>query len=356
MKTENKNKNVIIILAFFVGAIVMYLLTYYMPLTESSVVNKLEKEVTINENGIADAVEKVYDAVVVVESYNNDVLYSSGTGFVYKINADKAYILTNNHVIDNCNKVTVTFTNGEIVETTIEGKDSYSDIAVLSVNKDKSISVVEIGSSTDSRVGDTVFSVGAPLDSTYSWTVTRGIVSGKDRLVSVASSNNQEQYIMKVLQTDTAINSGNSGGPLANGKGEVIGITSLKLTSTGVEGMGFAIPIEYALNNAEKLETGKTIVRPYLGISMYDSTYKQFSDVSKEGVTIYSVEEGSSADKASMKSGDIIISVDGNSVQTVSELKYELYLHDIGETVNIKLIRDGKEKSIELKLKAKTDA
>ena len=167
----------------------MYGLFYFFPTKLSSVtnINKLEKEVTVNENGISDAVEKIYDAVVVVETYNNGRGIASGTGFVYKLTGNGyAYILTNNHVIEDGNEIYVTFTDGKRVRTNIIGSDSYADIAVLSVSEDAIISVAELGSSVDAKVGDTVFATGAPLDSaTYSWTVTRGIVSGKDRMTTV---------------------------------------------------------------------------------------------------------------------------------------------------------------------------
>lgn len=352
-----KNKILIIFtttLAFFMGAIGMYLVFYYFPVGSSkSVVNKLEKEVTVTDAGIADAVEKIYDAVVIVESYQNDSLIATGTGFIYKISDEKGYILTNNHVIDGANKVKVIFTNEKEIETTVVGKDTYSDIAVLSVPSTDVIKVVKLGESKDLRVGDTVFTVGAPLDSTYSWTVTRGILSGKDRMVEVAMNNTSStDYIMKVLQTDAAINSGNSGGPLANSNGEVVGITSLKLISSGVEGMGFAIPIEDAVIYATKLESGESIARPYLGVSMYDSNYTQFTDVSKEGVTIYEVESDSSAEKSGLKKGDIITTIDSVKVISVAEFKYNLYKHEVGETIKLTILRDGTEKVISIKLKA----
>ena len=178
-----------------------------------------------------------------------------------------------------------------------------------------------MGSSEDARLGDTVFTVGAPINAdTYSGTVTRGILSGKNRLVSVSSSNSSRaDMMMSVLQTDAAINSGNSGGPLLNANGEVIGMNSLKLssgssTSTAtIEGMGFAIPIETALKYATKLEKGEAIERPSLGVSMLnvsDFNYPTLSSLGvSSGVYIQTVVSGSPAEKGGIKNGDIIVAL-----------------------------------------------
>ena len=187
------------------------------------------------------------------------------------------------------------------------------------------------------RVGDTTFAVGAPIDSSvYSWTVTRGILSGKDRLVETDGS-----LVMKVLQTDTAINSGNSGGPLCNVNGEVIGITNMKIASSSVEGMGFAIPIEDALSYADKFLSGEAIIRPYLGVSMYDVSSSTFTSV--DGIYIKEVEAGSPAARAGLKSGDIITKIENTKVSTSAYLKYELYKHEVGDKVKFTYIRNEKE-------------
>ncbi len=303
---------------------------------------KIESEVTVTDTGIADAVEKVYNAVVVVETYLNDRAYSTGTGFVFKTDDKYGYILTNYHVIDKTNSVKVTFTNKETVEAKIVGSDEYSDIAVLAVDKKNVIQVAQIAKSEDMRLGDTTFAVGAPVDSSvYSWSVTRGILSGKDRLVE------EENGIMKVLQTDTAINEGNSGGPLCNSNGEVIGITNMKIASSSIEGMGFAIPIDDAIKYANSIIDGKKISRPYLGVSIYDAN--SFFNP-KKGVFIESVEENSAADKAGLKSGDKIIKVNDVEVSNTSYFRYELYKYNIGDKIKITVERDGKEKDFNVTL------
>ena len=352
IKKESKTKNIIIIIvAFFLGILLMYGIIYKYPVLITNNVTKLEKNVTVTDTGIADAVEKVYDSVVVVATYQNGNMVASGTGFVYKIDNNDAYILTNNHVIESGNEVNVTFTDGKIIKTEIVGSDALSDIAVLKIDKKEVISVAEIGSSEKVRVGDTSFAVGAPLDSVYSWTVTRGIISGKDRMVEVSLSSSAGDYVMKVLQTDAAINSGNSGGPLCNANGEVIGITSLKLVSESVEGMGFAIPIEVALNYAEKIISGEKITQPYLGISMVNVVdayyYPQYYNIIKEnnisnGVIIVDIEKNSPADKAGLQSKDIIVKINNDEVTSVAYLRYYLYNYGVGDKIEITYIRDSK--------------
>lgn len=359
-----KNKNYLYILLaivmFFCGCGVMYGLVQYFPLAITQNVTKLEKDVTVTETGIADAVEKVYDAVSVVTTYKNDQAIASGTGFIYQKDKNVYYLLTNYHVIENGNKVTVMFTNKEIIETDIVGYNKYADIAVLAFESKDDYNVASLGKSEDARIGDTTFAVGAPLDSEYSWTVTRGILSGKDRMVEVSIDNSvSSDYVMKALQTDAAINAGNSGGPLCNSNGEVIGITSLKLVSDGVEGMGFAIPIEVALKNAEKIMAGKPNETPYLGIQMTNLANAYYSSMFRDnikeadltnGVAVTMVEEGSPADKGGLKAGDIIVKINDEEISNIAYLRYNLYNYDIGETIDISFYRSGKLKTAKVKL------
>lgn len=356
-----KNKVLIVFIGIFcllLGAYGMYYAVTELDLFSQTIVNKTEKEVTVNENGIADAVDKLYDAVVVVGSYKNGTLKSSGTGFVYKVEGNKAYIITNNHVVSTADKVKVKFTNNDVVEVELVGKDEYSDIAVLSVDKSKIISIAEIGSSEEARLGDTLFTIGAPLDSEYSWTVTRGILSGKDRLVDVESSDNKSSWVMKVIQTDAAINSGNSGGPIANSNGQVIGVTNMKLVSSGVEGMGFAIPIEDAVNYGNQLIKDKKIERPLLGIgtidvsdtqTMYQYGFSIDSSIT-EGAVVGYTQKGSPADEVGLQAGDVIIQFGDYKITNSSYLKYYLYKYKVGDKIKITFIRGTKKQSVTIKL------
>ena len=367
MVEKKKNKTLrnglILIGTFFLGMLVLYGIFYFFPNIIGETVTKLERDVTVTDEGIADAVEKVYDAVVVVNTYVNGQAYSSGTGFVYKTEDGTAYLLTNNHVIESADDVYVTFTDGTIVQAEIVGSDVYSDIAVLSVEEDYIISIAEIGSSEDTRLGDTVFAIGAPIDSAYSWSVTRGIISGKDRLVEVelTSGNTTTPMIVNTIQTDAAINSGNSGGPLANSNGEVIGITSIKLASSSIEGMGFAIPIETAIEYAEQLINGQTVERPYLGIYMLDVTEayytREYYNLVREanvtsGVVVTDFEDNSPAAEAGLEVGDIIIKVDGNEIASNAYLRYYLYRHSVGEEMTLTVLRNGREIDIRVMLTA----
>lgn len=316
---------------------------YYL---KNLVIETTKKEVTVTDKGISEAVEKVYDSVVVVESYSKNKLYSTGTGFVYKTKDDKAYILTNHHVIEGVDEVKVVFTNNKTEKVEVLGSDKYSDIAVLGIDKEKIISIAEIGSSEELKVGDTSFAVGAPLDSsTYAWTVTRGIISGKDRVVETSSN------VMKVLQTDTAINSGNSGGPLCNSNGQVIGITNMKLAASSIEGMGFAIPIETAVQVAETLMEGKEVERPYLGVEIGEARPSYYSE--EVYVYVNKVEEDSPADKGGLKKDDIIKQVNDVEINSIAFFQHELYKYNIGEKIKITVERDGEEITLVVKLGTK---
>jgi Trypsin-like serine proteases, typically periplasmic, contain C-terminal PDZ domain len=231
---------------------------------------------------------------------------------------------------------------------------------LLSFESEKEYKISSIGSSDASRVGDTVFAVGAPLDNVYSWTVTRGIISGKDRMVEVSTNNtNQADYVMKVMQTDAAINSGNSGGPLCNSNGEVIGINSLKLVSSGIEGMGFAIPIENAIKTADRILNNETYVTPFLGVSMLDlnNAYTQYYDVITKsnltkGVIVVDVSKNSPAENAGLKAKDIIVKINDVDIKNVAYLRYTLYQYKVGDKINVSYYRDGQLKTTDVVLKS----
>lgn len=346
------------IISVLIGAGALLLLFHFYPdFARDTVTNitKTEKEVTVTDTGIADAVEKIYNAVVVVKTYQRGQLYATGTGFVYKHEGNKYYLLTNYHVIQSGDSVGVVFTDGSEEKVTVEGGDKYADLVVLSLSSTKEYQVAQIGSSVDMRVGDTVFAIGAPLDySVYSWSVTRGILSGKDREVEVSTNGYQSDWIMQVLQTDAAINNGNSGGPLCNSNGQVIGINNMKLASTGIEGMGFAIPIEEATSYADALIKGEDVSRPYLGISMAEASNvynaRNYGVDVMDGVIIAEVTSGSPAGKAGLKVGDVITELNSTKVKDIASLKYQLYKYKSGDTVTIKYMRNNRVGSVKLTL------
>jgi serine protease Do len=347
-----------VILSFFLGCGGMYYFISMNPL-KTETIQKVMNEYKIEETSITDAIDKVYDGVVVVESYNNNTQIGSGTGFVYKVDDKYGYIMTNSHVVGEGNKMKVIFTDKKSETATLLGKDAYADIAVIRVPKSDSFKVVQIGNSENMKLGSTVFTVGAPLGSDYSGTVTKGILSGKDRIVTVSlTTYGNNDWMMRVLQTDAAINPGNSGGPLLNLAGEVIGINSLKLIEDEVEGMGFAIPIEDAMKYVASLEKGETITRPMLGVELIDldEAYTLFlngivvdKDV-EDGVVIAKVSKDSPADKIGLQKGDIVLKLGNATVKNKAELRYELYKHNVGDKIKITIYRDKKVKEYEVTL------
>ena len=268
---QNSNKKtrfiVYTVLGIFLGVFLVYGIIYKFPTIFQETVTRIERDITVTDEGIADAVEKAYNSVVIVSNYQKNKIVGFGSGFLYKIDGKKSYFITNHHVIADGEKFTVTYTDGSILNAKVVGSDVYADIAVLEVQTKEGIEAVSIGKTDTLRVGDTTFTIGAPLSDIYSWTVTRGIISGKERLVEVTVNNyTKDGYILNVLQTDAAVNSGNSGGPLCNSNGEVIGVISAKISASGVEGIGLAIPIETAIEKAEQFIKGEETSYPYLGI------------------------------------------------------------------------------------------
>ncbi|MFA5407475.1 MAG: trypsin-like peptidase domain-containing protein [Bacilli bacterium] len=352
--------SIIFVLTFFLGCFSCYMVIRYLPL-QTETVERVISEYKVEETATFDAIDKIYDAVVVVETFLNNESSSSGTGFVYKKDETKGYIITNNHVISGSDKVEVILTNGNRITATVLGSDSVGDIAVLSIPAEEVIMVAKIGDSDDIKIGGTVFAIGAPMGSEYSGTTTRGCISAKDRLVTYSlNDDGSNDILMKVIQTDAAINPGNSGGPLINLAGEVIGITSLKLVEEEIEGIGFAIPIEDAMKYMDQLENGKTIQRPVLGVQLLDvdETYALFysniriSDEIEEGAVIQKVIDNTSASDVGLQKGDVIIEFGGTAIASKAELRYELYKYNVGDKVKITYYRNSDKKDIEITLKS----
>jgi len=349
--------SVIVIITFFFGCASMYLLISFNPL-KIKTSEKTINEYKIEETASYDAIDKVYDAVVVVEVYIRNQLSATGTGFVYRKDSSKGYILTNYHVVSNSTSIKVIMTNGNRVDATVLGTDDIGDIAVLSIPIKEVIKVAELATTDDIRVGSTVFAIGAPMGSDYSGTTTKGCISAKNRMVTY-SANDLTDNVMRVIQTDAAINPGNSGGPLIDLSGQVVGITSSKLVEEQIEGIGFAIPTSDVVKYISKLEKGEKIIRPALGITLIDigETYQLFikninvSSKITSGVVIESIADNSSAQEAGLKIGDVITKIGDITVKNKAQLRYELYNHQIGEKINITYYRNGNINKVSITLK-----
>ncbi|MCU9614979.1 S1C family serine protease [Caldibacillus lycopersici] len=319
-------------------------------------------------NSIADIVEQSSQAIVGVANYSNqqsnpfaqqssqEVTTATGTGFVYKVSGNEVYIATNNHVIEGASKIEVSLYNGDVVTAELVGTDALTDIAVLKITGSYDITALPFGDSSSLRAGDEVIAIGNPLGLDLSRTVTQGIISAVDRTITASTSAGE--WDMDVIQTDAAINAGNSGGPLLNSSGQVIGINSMKISEEGVEGLGFAIPSEQVLTIIEQLEKTGNIERPYLGVSLaslrevppYYLQNVNTANVS-EGALVTSVDENSAAGKAGLAMYDIIVSVNGEKVSDTDSLRKLLYTeHKVGDTVRIEFYHEGQLKSVNVTL------
>ena len=277
---------------------------------------------------------------------------SSGSGVII---SEDGYILTNNHVVSSssssstysyyeigeASKVTVYLYNDETAyEGTIIGTDNQTDLAVIKIDKE-GLTAATLGDSDSVQVGEFAMAIGNPLGMQSS--VSAGIVSAVNREVTT------DGVTYHTIQTDTAINSGNSGGALVNSKGEVIGINTLKLSGTSVEGLGFAIPINDTKQIYEQLIEFKKVKRPYIGITGRNLTEALAkANNLPVGIYIVSIDDFSSAEKAGLKIGDVILEADGNSVSTMNELNEIKNKHQIGDTMKLKINRNGTEQEVEL--------
>ncbi len=367
MKRERIKELVLIVVSFLIGGVLTYVVigeklggTSTTSIVGGGCSAENCTKVAVDESGISDSVEKVYDGVVMVRNYQSDQVASTGTGFVYKIDGDDAYIMTNQHVIDGADRVTVIDSNDQEIEGEVLGGDTYVDIAVIRVEKNDTLIALTLANSEEARLGDLVFTIGSPLGYEYRGSVSTGHLAGKDRMVTVStdSSYGSGDWVMEVLQTDAAINPGNSGGPLFNVNGEVIGIISMKLVQTEVEGMGFAIPIEYATSKLETLENGEEIEWPLLGVQMINVTdamnsYRYNYDIPNGvngGVIVVSIERGTGAENSDLQEGDIITKINDTEVADSAYLRYELYKYAPGDKITVTYLRDGKEHTTEVTL------
>ena len=311
------------------------------------------------KSSTTDVIEKVNSSVVGVLVYANGTASGSGSGVVYRVDGKTAYIITNAHVVSGATDVQVVFSNKESVNATIVGSDTYSDIAVLKLTADFDMTAIKCGDSSLLDQGETVLAIGSPLGIEYAGTVTQGIVSGIDRTVSVdLNDDGQEDWDMNVIQTDAAINPGNSGGALVNMAGELVGITSMKLSNTSVEGMGFALPINDVITSVEQIIENGKVTRPQIGISgvslsgysNYQLRYYRINTDLTDGIYVSRVTSGGAASKAGIQEGDIIVKFDGKEVTTYKSFLTELYSKEPGDKVSVVVNRNGTEKTIEVTL------
>lgn len=307
---------------------------------------------------LADVVSKTADSVVEITEYSTARTYfnssytAEGNGSGVIISTD-GYILTNNHVVSGAEKITVRLRNGEEYEAELIGKDSKTDIAIIKIDA-KGLSPATIGDSSKTLVGDFVLAIGNPLGK-LGGTVTYGYVSALERELDIDGSTKN------LMQVDAAVNPGNSGGGLFNINGELIGIVNAKSTGSNVEGLGFAIPINDVHTVIDDILThGYATNRPFLGVSLSNSAYSSrnsygsiwdyFYQQTQYGAAVESVLENSPAEKAGIEKGDIIISVDGNVVTSASDVTSEISEHEVGEEIEIGLIRDNRTRTVKVKL------
>lgn len=310
---------------------------------------------TVQVSDVSDIVEKCKDSVVEITtesvSSGNSIFgqyVSQGAGSGVIISKD-GYIVTNNHVVSGATSLKVTTTDGTEYDASVVGKDSQTDLAVIKVDANN-LQAATLGDSDILQVGDPAIAIGNPLGE-LGGTVTTGIISATDRQITI------DDETMTLLQTDAAINPGNSGGGLFNADGNLIGIVNAKESSTGIEGLGFAIPITPAQDIiTELMQNGSVISRPALNVSLYDYTSNNQGQYSKyeDGCYIVQIVKNGAADKAGLKQNDRILSFDGEQIQSTSDVKNVLKKHKIGDTVKMVVERDSKKVTVEITLQAQT--
>lgn len=310
---------------------------------------------TVQVSDVSDIVEKCKDSVVEITtesaSSGNSIFgqyVSQGAGSGVIISKD-GYIVTNNHVVSGATSLKVTTTDGTEYDASVVGKDSQTDLAVIKVDANN-LQAATLGDSDILQVGDPAIAIGNPLGE-LGGTVTTGIISATDRQITI------DDETMTLLQTDAAINPGNSGGGLFNADGNLIGIVNAKESSTGIEGLGFAIPITPAQDIiTELMQNGSVTSRPALNVSLYDYTSNNQGQYSKyeDGCYIVQIVKNGAADKAGLKQNDRILSFDSEQIQSTSDVKNVLKKHKIGDTIKIVVERDSKKITVEITLQAQT--
>ena len=267
------------------------------------------------------------------QNANDLIEQGSGSGIII---SNDGYIVTNQHVIEGASEISVILNTGDEIKAKLIGADTKTDLAVLKIDTDKELTVAVLGDSETVQVGELAVAIGNPMGIEFSGSVTAGIISAVNRTMTI------DERTYNLLQTDAAINSGNSGGALINQYGEVIGINSVKLSTSGVEGMGFAIAISEAKPIINDLrDAGYVTGRPLVGISIQETPY---------GLFVASVSEGSGAQEAGLEVGDVIVSVDGKKVKSTSEINEIRDTKKPGDYLTFKIIHEGDSKEVKVRL------
>ncbi|WP_341357545.1 trypsin-like peptidase domain-containing protein [Rossellomorea sp. y25] len=319
--------------------------------------------VSTGSGDVANIVEDASESIVGIVNYqqqngmgaSQEAQAGTGSGVLFKKEGDSAYIITNNHVIEGASKIEVSLYDGQKTDAELIGADPLTDLAVLKIDGKYTDNLLEVGDSSALRAGEQVIAIGNPLGLDLSRTVTQGIVSAVDRTIPVQTSKGESE--LNVIQTDAAINPGNSGGALLNSKGELIGINSAKISNSGVEGLGFAIPSKDFLPVvSEIIKTGK-VERPYIGIGMTnlsDVPRNYLGNLPKEvesGVIVANIDDTSAAAEAGIKEGDVITELNGKAVADVADLRRQLYADlKVGDQIDLTIFRGGEEITISLTL------
>jgi serine protease Do len=346
------------------------------PTVETSTANIQTEQVDFKQiqTNVTSSVERVSDAVVGVVNIQEgrNSLFDprpsqssqeagTGSGVVYKKENGKAYIVTNAHVIDGASKVEVSMADGNRVEATVVGSDALTDLAVLTVDGSKVSKVATFGNSESITLGEPVIAIGNPLGLEFFGSVTQGIISGKERIIPVdINQDGQPDWEADVIQTDAAINPGNSGGALINLRGEVIGINSMKIAQSEIEGLGFAIPISAVKPIIEDLEQHAEVQRPFMGVGLaslsdvpleQQRTTLKLPEEVENGIVVTGVEKMSPAEKAGIKEYDVIVKLDGQEIKDALGLRKFLYNEkQIGDKVKVSFYRNGQLQEAEMTL------
>lgn len=336
---------------------------YEVPASESppqqTVVVDSDPNLVVNiVDRVGPSIVAIQTEVVGVDFFGRAQLgQSAGSGVIFDRKDDQLLLLTNHHVIKGARSIQVTFKDGLVVPAEVLGSDAETDLAVLKLNRsdfadsDKfdRIDPVPIGNSTEVRTGEIAIAIGNPLGLGNS--VTQGIISSEQR--EIDTGNGQT---VSLIQTDAAINPGNSGGALLNGKGQLIGINTIKIADEQVEGIGFAIPINNAIPILEQLVENGEVIRPYLGIIGETlGTERAGTWGVPEGVLLVRVLMGTPARDAGLKAGDIVTEFDGTRITTMEELLGQLYFKQVGDLVEVKGNRDGEDFTVTIELAQRAD-